>query len=315
MEKPLKILAVVGPTASGKSALAVKLAKALDGEIVSADSMQIYTGMDIATAKPTPEEMEGVPHHLIDFVPPTRRYSVADYVVDAKRIIAGIAERGRLPIVAGGTGLYVDALVGNRCFDDAGVDEEVRARLQKELACRGPEEMYRKLAALDPELAEKLHQNNTGRVLRALETMEVTGQKMSELQRRAAAAPKLYDACYLGIEYSDRELLYNRINRRVDRMVEQGLISEALAFYTERREYQTAQQAIGYKELADYFEGNCTLEEGLENLKKRTRNYAKRQLTWFRRNRSIHWIDAGEQTTDEEIFQRALEIARRHLGD
>lgn len=312
-EQMIKVIAVVGPTASGKTGLAVEIAKALDGEVVSADSMQIYKGMDIATAKPTAEEMQGVPHHLISFLEPCCAYSVADYVRDAQAVIADIHRRGRLPIVAGGTGLYVDALIKNMDFDAVLGDDSLKKQLQEELSRMGPAHMHQRLMALDPDLAVKLHPNNTGRVLRALECCILSGKSMTELQRQAVSRRPLYDCRYIGIAYRDRQLLYDRIDRRVDQMAQTGLVGEALDFYSKQSEYRTAAQAIGYKELRDYFDGEDTLQQCLENLKRRTHNYAKRQLTWFRRNPDICWITADEKTPPQ-IAAEAIAFCREHLA-
>lgn len=285
-----KIVCVVGPTASGKTAYAVELALARGGEVVSCDSMQIYRHMEIGTAKPTPEEMRGVPHHMLDFVEPETNYSVADFVRDARRCIANILERGRLPILCGGTGLYLDSVLNQIEFAQEKPDPDYRAALTTLAREKGPLAVHALLAERDPEAAAAIHPNNVKRVIRALEIGKSTGLTKGEADRRARKTP-LYDPEIYGLRM-ERERLYRRIDRRVDRMMEQGLLEEVrglLARGVPRT--ATAMQAIGYKELAAYLDGLCTLPEAVETIKRETRRYAKRQLTWFRRNPEIIWID------------------------
>ena len=304
MEKT-KIICVVGATASGKTDLAVKLAKAVDGEIVSADSMQVYKNMPIATAVATKEEQEGVPHHLVEFLNTDETFSVADYVELAKSKIAEITSRGRVPIVAGGTGLFVDSLVKNISFSEVGSNAEIR----NELAEKSNEELYEKLLKLDANAAEDIHPNNRKRVIRALELC-MSGISKTEQNENSMLVDSPYDALYIGIGYKDRQKLYDRINKRVDLMLEAGLENEARQMLG--KQGLTARQAIGHKELQPYIDGKITLDEATENLKRETRRYAKRQLTWFRRNENINWLYADEMSRDE-LVEKAVALAKNHL--
>lgn len=304
MEKT-KIICVVGATASGKTDLAVKLAKAVDGEIISADSMQVYKNMPIATAVATKEEQEGVPHHLVEFLDADQTFSVADYVELAKSKIAEITSRGRVPIVAGGTGLFVDSLVKNISFSEVGSNAEIR----NELAEKSNEELYERLLKLDANAAEDIHPNNRKRVIRALELC-MSGISKTEQNENSMLVDSPYDALYIGIGYKDRQKLYDRINKRVDLMLEAGLENEARQMLG--RQGLTARQAIGHKELQPYIDGKITLDEATENLKRETRRYAKRQLTWFRRNENINWLYADEMSRDE-LVEKAVALAKNHL--
>jgi len=291
----IPVIAVAGPTASGKTSLAVTLALRFSGEVVSCDSMQIYKGMSIATAKPTAEEMRGVPHYMIDFLDADVRYSVSDYVKEARTHIEDIHSRGLLPIVAGGTGLYMDSLLTNTDFGEVPDNTDMRASLHSRLEKEGAQSLLDELRRVDPQSALRLHVNNTGRIIRALEVYYLTGETMTERIERSRLTPKLYDVCYIGINYKDRDALYRRIDERVDKMISDGLLSEAQK-YISLSPGTTAVQAIGYKELKPYFDGLLTLDEAADNLKRATRRYAKRQLTWFRRNDKINWIypDSGD---------------------
>lgn len=304
MEKT-KIICVVGATASGKTDLSVKLAKAVDGEIISADSMQVYKNMPIATAVATKEEQDGVPHHLVEFLNTDETFSVADYVELAKSKIAEITSRGRVPIVAGGTGLFVDSLVKNISFSEVGSNAEIRT----ELAEKSNEELYEKLLKLDPNAAVDIHPNNRKRVIRALELC-MSGTSKTEQNENSMLCDSPYDALYIGIGYKDRQKLYDRINKRVDLMLEAGLENEARQMLG--KQGLTARQAIGHKELQPYIDGKITLDEAAENLKRETRRYAKRQLTWFRRNENINWLYADEMSKDE-LVKKAVELVRKHL--
>lgn len=277
-----KILAVVGPTASGKSALAVSLAARLNGEIVSCDSMQIYCGMDIGTAKPDETEKGGIRHHMLDIVSPEESFSCADYGRMARAETDDILRRGALPVFCGGTGLYLDAVL--RC----GFAPDVPSGIREELKKRNPEELYRELCRVDPDSAGAIHPNNIKRVLRALEIYYGTGKTKSEWDRLSALAERPYDVLLIGLDYRNRETLYERIDRRVDDMLQRGLCEEAKRLDLLRD--STAAQAIGYKELYGWLDGQCGMEEAVSTLKQNTRNYAKRQLTWFRRNPDIHWL-------------------------
>lgn len=304
MEKT-KIICVVGATASGKTDLAVKLAKAVDGEIISADSMQVYKNMPIATAVATKEEQDGVPHHLVEFLDTDQTFSVADFVERAKVLIDEITARGRVPIVAGGTGLFVDSLVKNISFSEVGSNAEIR----NELAEKSNEELFEKLLELDPNAAEDIHPNNRKRVIRALELC-MSGTSKTEQNENSMLIDSPYDALYIGIGYQDRQKLYDRINKRVDFMLDAGLENEARQILG--KQGLTARQAIGHKELQPYIDGNITLDEAVEGLKRETRRYAKRQLTWFRRNENINWLYADEMSRDE-LVEKAVDLAKNHL--
>ncbi len=302
----IPVLAVVGPTASGKTALAVELAKRLGGEIVSADSMQIYKGMDIASAKPTEAEKQGIPHHMMDFLPPETPYSVAEYVKAARACILEIYKRQKLPILVGGTGLYVDSLLTGTQFIETETDFDLRARLETEFDALGGEKMLEKLAAFDRDTAARLHPNNRKRIIRAFEVYTLTGKTMTEALAASREKPSPFTPCYIGIAYENREILYDRINRRVDIMLENGLLAEARAFFQGTPD--TAAQAIGYKELKPYLDGVLSLDEAVENLKRATRNYAKRQITWFKRNPQIHWIYA-DTCSKQALLAQAITFA------
>lgn len=284
-----KIYAVVGPTASGKTEYAIELAEKLDGEIVSCDSMQIYKYMDIGTAKPTPEERRRIKHHMIDIVSPSCNYSVADYVKDASLCLEDIISRGKTPILCGGTGLYVDSLLGNIKFEESERDDELRRELFEKAERDGGESVYDMLKEIDPESAERIHPNNIKRVVRAIEIYKTTGKTKTQLDKESIRESK-YDSTIIGIEL-DRDVLYRRINDRVDKMIDIGLLQEAKRIYDMGFSRNcTAMQAIGYKELFDYFDGKSSLEEAVEKIKRESRRYAKRQITWFRRNPNINWI-------------------------
>ncbi len=304
MEKT-KIICVVGATASGKTDLAVKLAKAVYGEIISADSMQVYKNMPIATAVATEEEQDGVPHHLVEFLDVDKAFSVADFVELAKGKIDEIVSRGRVPIVAGGTGLFVDSLVKDITFSQVGSNEKIR----NELAEKSNEELFEKLSELDANAARDIHPNNRKRVIRALELC-MSGTSKTEQNENSMLADSPYDALYIGIGYKDRQKLYDRINKRVDLMLEAGLENEARQMLG--KQGLTARQAIGHKELQPYIDGDITLDEAVENLKRETRRYAKRQLTWFRRNENINWLYADEMSRNE-LVKKAVDLARKHL--
>lgn len=297
------LLALVGPTASGKTALAVELAKRYQGEVVSADSMQIYRGMSIATAKPAPQEMQGIPHHLMDFLSPGETFSVADYAVMARKCIGEIASRGALPVLAGGTGLYIQAVVDHIQYDqEEPADSSIRTRLEKEMEVFGPEEMHRRLEIADPESAAQLHPNNRRRIIRALEVWEKTGIPISQQKLRSRREESPYQTVMLGLDFPNRQDLYDRINRRVDVMLESGLLEEAKTAL-ESGMSKTARQAIGIKELLPYCRGEAALEQCVETLKQETRRYAKRQLTWFRRDPRIQWISLTGRQDVEEILK------------
>lgn len=284
-----KAVVVVGPTASGKTSLGVYIAKKFNGEVISADSMQIYKGMSVSTAKPTPDEMQGIKHHLIDFLDITEKYSVSDYCKDAKKCFDDICSRGKLPVIVGGTGLYIDSFLSNTQFLDNGSSDEIKKQLQTELLQFGPEYMFNLLKTVDSEAALKIHPNNTVRVLRALEVYRSTGCTITSQVENSHSVESDIHPLFIGITYSDREKLYSRINKRVDLMVENGLVNEAKNVFSGEISH-TAFNSIGCKEIKPYLDGDKTLDECIEQLKLSTRRYAKRQLTWFRRNENINWV-------------------------
>ena len=288
-----KAVVVVGPTASGKTALGVHICEKFNGEVISADSMQIYKGMSISTAKPTIEEQRGIPHHLIDFLDITEKYSVSAFCNDAKKAFDTICENDKLPVIVGGTGLYIDSFLTNTSFLDNANSEEIRMRLNNELNENGIDFMYSQLKSIDPEAADKIHPNNTVRVLRALEVYYSTGMTITQQARMSHDVETDIEPLFIGITFKDREKLYERINKRVDIMIQEGLWEEAEQFFKSFPSV-TAFNAIGCKELKPYFDGLKSAEECIEDLKRSTRRYAKRQLTWFKRNPDIHWIYRDE---------------------
>ncbi|GGG22452.1 tRNA dimethylallyltransferase [Lysinibacillus alkalisoli] len=288
-----EVIAIVGPTASGKTALSIQLAKQLNGEIINGDSMQVYQGLDIGTAKVTKEEMAGVPHHLLSFLAPTADFSVADFQCLAREKIADIQQRGRMPIIVGGTGLYVQAALYDFRFTEAKIDEALRLTLYEELEANGPLHMHQKLEVLDAQTAQQIHPNNTRRVVRALE-MALTGEKKSTTDKQQGNQP-LYNHAIIGLDLP-REKLYERINQRVDAMMAQGLLQEVEGLYNQGIRDVQAIQAIGYKEIYAYLDGQCTLDEALDALKQNSRRYAKRQLTYFRNKMDIQFINPLAQT-------------------
>ena len=304
------VAVVCGPTASGKTKLAVDLALELDGEVVSADSMQIYKGMDIASAKPTEQEKKGVPHHLMGFLEPTQAFSVADYVIMARKVIADINERGKLPIICGGTGLYINSLIDNIEFDDTGSDPGYRAELTALAAEKGNGAVLEMLERVDPQSAAELHENNLKRIIRALEVYKLSGITMSEQKRRSRLNPSPYEPCMMMPDYP-REELYERIDTRVDMMLEAGLVDEAREFCSHAH-YVTAAQAIGYKELRPYIEGRLSLEECVETLKRETRRYAKRQLTWFKKDSRIEHILMCKDVKYDKILKNAKKLVKKY---
>jgi len=309
--KRIPVAAVIGPTASGKSDLAVEICRHFGGEVVSADSMQIYKGMDIATAKPTEEEKKNVPHHMMDFLDNTEDYSVALYQRAAAECIADIHLRGLLPVVCGGTGLYVDTLLNNVKLSEESYDEELRRSLLKRAEDEGAEKLLEEVMAFDPEYAEKLHPNNIKRIVRALEVYKTTGTTMTEqIEMSKQASP--YDVCFIGLDAEDRQFLYDRIDRRVDIMLERGLESEARE-YLATASSSTSAQAIGYKELRPYIDGDVSLNEAVENLKRATRRYAKRQLTWFRRNERINWLFIDKYQKREDMLKDAFTLVESFM--
>lgn len=286
-----RIIAVAGPTASGKSALALELCKRLGGELVSLDSMQIYKGLDIGTAKPTKAEQTEVCHHMIDICDPREKFSAADFADRAHGVIADIRSRGKRVVLCGGTGLYLDTVLGRLDFGEIESDEKLRRELIAFAEKNGADALYERLVKIDPQAAEKIHKNNVRRVARAIEIYELTGKTKTEHDREAISDSP-YDSLIIGLDYNDREVLYNRINRRVDLMIDAGLETEVRSLLSEGllSADSTAGQAIGYKEMLGYIAGEYTLEDAIEKIKLGTRRYAKRQLTWLRRNPDINWL-------------------------
>ena len=302
------LICIAGPTASGKTGLAVALAQALNGEVVSCDSMQIYRGMDVGTAKPTPEEMQGVPHHLLDVADPGEDFSVGRYVRLATEAITDIHSRGRTAIVAGGTGLYLDSLVKGEEFAPPSREGE-RKFLEDAAEQKGIEYVYDMLMEADPETAERLHLSDRKRIIRAMEVFLITGPPLSWHIAQSRQRPPRYRPAWLGLIFRDRAKLYARIDARVDQMLAQGLEQEVQRLLDAGVDPQTtAMQAIGYKELASALRGECTIEEAASRIKQASRNYAKRQLTWFRRNDKIRWIYPDETP---DLLARALKLLAR----
>ena len=289
-----KVIVICGPTASGKTALSIALAKQINGEIVSCDSMQIYKDMDIGTAKPTTEEMQGIKHYLIGYVSPEERYSVADYKIDAKKAIKEIIEKGKMPIVVGGTGLYLDSLIYEIEYQDIKLDEEYRKKLEKEVEEKGLKELYEKAKQIDEKAIEKISPNDKKRILRILEIYHATGKTKTEQEIESRKKEVEYDYKVYALNW-DRQKLYDRINKRVDIMIEQGLIEEVKQILDKYDTFPTAMQGLGYKEVVEYLEGKLTKEEMIEKIKMETRRYAKRQLTWFRKNKQTIWLNAEDR--------------------
>lgn len=305
-----KIICIAGPTASGKTALAVELAKEFDGEVISCDSMQIYRRMDIGTAKPTKDEMQGIPHHMLDVAEPDEDFSVSRYCQMATPLLDDILARGKTAIIAGGTGLYMDSLIRGNSFAPCPATG-ARERLEREADELGMDFMLTKLQSIDPVAAEKLHVADRKRILRALEVFEETGETITCHNQRTQAIPPRYNPLWLGLDFDPRQALYDRIDLRVGLMLEQGLVEEIqnlLACGIPPK--ATSLQAIGYKEFVTALDGQCTIEEAAEEVRKSSRHYAKRQLTWFRRNKNIHWLTRQAGESPEEIINRARQVIR-----
>jgi tRNA dimethylallyltransferase len=297
------VIVIVGPTASGKTKVSIELAKSFDGEIVSADSMQVYKYMDIGTAKPDLDEMSGIKHYLIDELYPDEEYNVARFQELAKIFIDEIIEKNKLPIIAGGTGLYVNSLIYNLNFSETISDWELRERLNKEAEEKGNKYLHDKLKEVDPEAAEKIHENNVKRVIRALEVYEYTKRPISYHQEISKAEPPKHKFIIIGLRM-DRELLYERINRRVDIMIEKGLVEEVKKLVDLGYDKNTiAMQGIGYKEILAFLRGETTLEEAIYIIKRDTRHYAKRQITWFKKIENIHWVDVDKCSDESEVLE------------
>lgn len=308
----IKTVFVVGPTASGKTTLGIELAKRLDGEIVSADSMQIYKGIHIASAAPDEKEKSGIVHHLTEFLELTDEFSVAEYVTLARKCIHKIAEHGKLPIIVGGTGLYISSLLDNISFSPENTDMELRNKLEEKFDSIGGREMLKELSTFDEAAALKLHPNNRRRIIRAFEVYLQTGKTFTEQNYLSKQTEAVLNPIVIGINFSNRENLYKRINQRVDIMFQNGLLQEAETTYSICNNSKGAFQAIGHKELYGYFEHKCTLEEAKENLKRQTRRYAKRQITWFKRDKRINWVYPDD---DSDYINSAYETAKKFLKE
>jgi tRNA dimethylallyltransferase len=300
-----KVLVIIGPTAVGKTKLSIELAKRLNGEIISGDSMQVYRGMDIGTAKIKTEEMEGIPHHLIDIKDPSEGFSAAEFQELVRGKISEISSRGKLPMIVGGTGLYIQSVIYDYHFSDAPADETFRLELEQRAQEIGNLALHQQLEEIDPKSADQIHPNNVRRVIRALEIFYRTGKTMSETQKEQVP-DLIYQTALVGLTM-DRVLLYDRINYRVDLMVEDGLIEEVKKLYDRGLRDCLSIQAIGYKEIYDYLDGKISLAEAIENLKKNSRNYAKRQLTWFRNKMDVQWFNMTETT---DLAKKIIGISR-----
>lgn len=293
------VYVIGGPTASGKSNLAVELAKRINGEIISADSMQIYKDMNIGTAKITPEEMQGINHYLIDFVSPDERYSVSSFKKDAEKAIEAILAKGKVPIIVGGTGLYIDSLILGIEFQDEKIDTEYRESLNKIAEEQGLQKLYNMAQAIDPVAMKKISENDKKRIIRVLEIYHKTGKTKTEQELESRKSEIKYNYKVFAITM-DRQVLYEKIEKRVDKMIEQGLIDEVQGILNKYQKFPTAMQGLGYKEVVEYLENKTTKEEMVEKVKKETRHYAKRQLTWFRKNKNIIWLN-GENSIEDNI--------------
>ncbi len=302
-----KVVVIVGPTASGKTALSIELAKKINGEIVSADSMQIYKDMNIGTAKVTKEEAQNIKHYLIDCVSPEKRYTVSDFKKDSEIAIQEILSKNKIPIIVGGTGLYVNSLIYGIEYQDMKYDEKYRNELMKKAeTTEGLKELYKKAIEIDPEAMKKISENDKKRIVRILEIYKATGKTKTEQEILSKQTKIKYDFKIFGIAY-DREKLYNRINQRVDIMIEQGLEDEVRNLILKYSKFPTAMQGLGYKEVVQYFDGQLTREEMIEKIKQESRRYAKRQLTWFKRNENIIWLNGENKLSDNiDIIMKEL---------
>ena len=309
MVKNKPVIYIVGPTASGKTSFSIEIAKRFNGEIISGDSMQIYKGMHIASAAPDEEEKDGIPHHLFEFLDPDEKFSVYEYVKLAGEAIAEIHAKNKVPIVVGGTGLYISALAENLDFGNDGNVSEVRESLERQVEENGLLELYNYLKNIDPKAAEKISSNDKKRIIRAIEIYKISGKTKSQVDKESKLNGAVYDNLFIGLNYYNREILYKRINDRVDLMLENGLLDEA------KRAYEnisgTASQAIGHKEFFEFFNGTMEFESAVEHLKMQTRRYAKRQLTWFRKNESINWIFMDDNSNQLNL---AFELIKNFLN-
>ena len=313
-EKPV-VPVIVGPTASGKTSLSIDIAKHFDGEIVSADSMQIYRRMNIGTAKPTETEKQGIVHHLMDFVEPDQAFSVADYKDSAIAAIHDIVDRGKTAIIVGGTGLYINALTQKWGFPDIKTDPEIRRKLTAAYNTQPPEAIYKRLEQIDPEAAAKIHPHNHKRVIRALEIYETTGKTKTYWEGQVRKIDLPFDYLLLGIQMP-RDVLYQRIDERVDLMIKDGLVEEVRGLLNDGYDPAlVSMQALGYKEIVPVLKGQATLEEQVIILKRDTRHFAKRQLTWFRKNTDIHWFDVEKNKDREQLADQMIQYIENYKGE
>lgn len=310
----MQLICIAGPTATGKTRLGVELGRELKGEVVSCDSMQIYKGMDIGTAKPSPEEPKGVPHHMLDVASPYENYSVGRYVAEAQRCVHEIVSRGMTPIVVGGTGLYMDSLVRGESFAAAPEDDNLRNELEELVKTQGKESLLEILREFDAEAAERIHPNNVKRIIRAIEIYRLTGETITEHDMESKLHSDAFDAVRIVLSFEDREKLYERINKRVDIMLERGLLEEVKGLLEQGVPRDcTAMAAIGYKELVEHIEGKCSLEEAVKKIKQNSRRYAKRQLTWFRRYENAKWIYVDKCGDFGEVRQIATDFIKERV--
>ena len=309
-----KIIVVCGPTASGKTGLSLLLAQKFNGEIISADSMQIYKNLDIGTAKATKEEQAVAPHHLVDILSPDQPYNVQQFVEMAAKAIEDISLRGKTPIIAGGTGLYIESLINGIKFSDQPDNADIKQQLQQELAENGTEYMYNILKEIDPEYAATVHPNNYVRVIRAIEIYRLTSKTMTQQLAESRPAEKPYDVLLIGLTCEDRQKLYDNINLRVDIMMNEGLLPEAEYVYKNKDTFKTCTSAIGYKEFFPYFDGESSLDECVDKLKQASRNYAKRQLTWFNRMKDVNWMYVDKVDYKEYAVNMAKDFLEREIN-
>lgn len=316
MESKRPLVIITGPTASGKTALSIELAKQIGGEIISADSMQVYRHMDIGSAKVTKEEMEGVPHHLIDVLDPSEEFNVVRFQEMARKAMEGIYERGKIPIIAGGTGFYIQALLYDIDFTETDENNSIREELEQKARTEGASVLHAMLKEIDPESAEAIHENNVKRVIRAIEFYRQTGKKISDHNRQEREKSSPYQFLYYVIDLP-RELLYSRIEQRVDQMIEQGLVEEVKALQAMGcTRDMVSMQGLGYKEILDYLNGQLTLDEAVYVLKRDTRHFAKRQLTWFRRERDVRWLELGTFAGSRaKMLGAVLKDCRENFGE
>ncbi|MBQ8603690.1 MAG: tRNA (adenosine(37)-N6)-dimethylallyltransferase MiaA [Oscillospiraceae bacterium] len=311
MEDKKKIIVICGPTASGKTGLSLLIAEKFGGEIISADSMQIYKKLDIGTAKATPQEQAAAPHHLVDIMDPSQPYNVQLFTEMAGKSIDDITSRGKIPVITGGTGLYIESLLNGIKFARQEDNARIKQQLMLELQQHGKEYMFNILREIDPEYAATVHPNNTVRVLRGIEVYRLTGKNMTTQLAESRPDEKPYDYLILGLNYRDRQKLYDNINLRVDIMMQQGILREAEYVYNNRESFKTCVNAIGYKEFFPYFEGLCSLEECVDKLKQASRNYAKRQLTWFNRMKDVNWLFIDECDYKSAAAEAVKEFLRK----